>query len=326
MCRKKAVRFIPGGFLIMGLLLTAGCAAPLQTDRLLQTARAFPQPVELSEVPFFPQEAYQCGPAALASALNWTGVPATPEALAPQVYLPERKGSLQLELLAAARRHGRIPYVLRPQLESLFAEVASGNPVLVLQNLGLSWIPKWHYAVVVGFDLPRNQIVLRSGLKQRHVIPIHVFERTWRRGNYWATVVMPPDRLPHTAEELPYLQSVVPLERLKRWREAAAAYNAALKRWPKSLPAQLGRGNSLYALGDLHGAEQAFRQAVRDHPDSVPALNNLAQTLADQGRWRQAERVALRAVELGGPLLDASRETLDQILQHTSTNNLLGPD
>jgi len=313
MLGKKAARIVSGGFFISALL-TSGCAtAPLQSDRLLQTAPAFPHPVELHEVPFFPQEQYHCGPAALAMVLNWTDVAATPEALAPQVYLPDRKGSLQLELLAAARRHGRVPYVLRPELESVFAEVASGHPVLVLQNLGLSWYPKWHYAVVVGFDLSRSQIVLRSGLMRRHVLPLHVFERTWRRGNHWAMVVMPPSRLPHTAEPVRYLQAVAAMERLKLWREVAAAYTTAINRWPKNLAAQLGLGNTFYARGDLREAERILRQAVGDHPDSGVAFNNLAQVLAELGRFREAQNTARRAVDLGGPWLESYRETLQQI-------------
>ena len=300
----------------MAALVLGGCAAPLQSERL--TATAFPEPIELTAVPFFPQEEYQCGPAALATALAWTGLAVTPLELAPQVYLPEQRGSLQLELLAAARRHGRVPYVLRPELAALFAELAAGYPVLVLQNLALSWYPKWHYAVVVGADVARDEIVLRSGRERRHVVPLAVFERTWRRADYWAMVVTPPTRVPRTAEETTYLQAVVALERLQRWDETAAAYGASLARWPHSLAAHLGLGNSRYALGDLTGAEQAYRAAAAAHADAGAAFNNLAQTLADQQRWREAEEAARRAVALGGAYLEIYRATLADILARRS--------
>ena len=300
------------GFLFISFVLVAGCT-PLHTDRVLSTAEVFPQPVELMAVPFFPQEEYQCGPAALATVLSWSGVRVTPAELAPQVYLPERQGSLQLELIGAARRHGRIPYVLQPQLESLMAEVSSGNPVLILQNLSLPWYPKWHYAVVVGFDLKGDRLVLRSGTEKRHEVPFKVFERTWRRSDYWSMVVLPPDQLPFTAEEIPYVQAVAPLERLSRWPETTQAYATALTRWPKSLAARMGLGNSRYALGDLRGAEEAFRQATQDHPGAGVAFNNLAQALADLGRLPEAQAAALRAVELGGPQQAAFRETLKHI-------------
>ena len=65
-----------------------------------------PEKVELAETPFFSQQRYQCGPAALATVLNAAGVKVTDEELVPEVYLPTREGSLQVEMLAATRRHG----------------------------------------------------------------------------------------------------------------------------------------------------------------------------------------------------------------------------
>lgn len=304
-------RLMPGGLFVALAMLLAACATP-QSDRLLATASAFPQPVELGAVPFFPQDDYQCGPAALAMLLNWTGAAVEPAALTPQVYLPERRGSLQLEILAAARRHGRIPYVLRPELEAVFAELAAGHPVLVLQNLAFDWQPQWHYAVLIGFDLPRAEVVLRSGTEARLTMPLRVFERTWARAEHWAVVVLPPGRLPATAEESRYLKSVAALESLRHYEPAAAGYAATLTRWPKSLGALIGLGNCRHALGDLTGAERAFRQAVRHHPNAAVALNNLAQTLADQGALAEAEPLAARAVELD-PSNALYRATLGEI-------------
>ncbi|MFQ6024789.1 MAG: PA2778 family cysteine peptidase [Acidiferrobacterales bacterium] len=322
MSLPRTGKWLPHGLLVTGMLLAPGCASTPQTTRLSTNDSRFVQPVELTEVPFFPQEAYQCGPAALATVLTSAGASVTPEALAPQVYLPQRKGSLQFELLAATRRHGYVPYVLKPRLDHLLDEVAAGNPVLVLQNLGLSWYPKWHYAVVVGFDLSKRKIILRSGRRARHTISLKVFERTWKRGGLWAIVSMPPNRLPHTADETRYVRAIPGLERLRRWRDAATAYTTALARWPNNLVAQIGLGNSRYALGDLQGAETAYRQATRDHPNAGPAFNNLAQVLADQGQLQEAENAARQAVRLGGPLLERYEETLQQImLRQRDTND-----
>ena len=129
-------RLVPSGVLL-SLLLLGGCASQLQATGLLRAppdglARA----VELKQVPFFPQERYQCGPAALATVLNWSGVTVTPEQLRDEVYLPQRHGSLQVELTAAARHHRRLPYVLTQDLQAVLDEVRAGHPVLVLLNLG----------------------------------------------------------------------------------------------------------------------------------------------------------------------------------------------
>lgn len=302
-----------GVFYALVILLNSGCAGTQQSRQLLSQPRGLPASVELATIPFFPQQTDHCGPAALATVLTGSRTDVTPETLAPEVFLPQRQGSLQVELLAAARRHGRIPYVIQPRLDDLLREVAAGNPVLVLQNLGLNWLPRWHYAVVVGFDLQQQQVILRSGAIKRHITRLTVFEHTWRRGGYWAVVVTPPDRLPETVQELPYLQAVVALERLRQWQVAVSAYGAALQRWPHSLGGLMGLGNSRHALRDLRGAEYSFRRATVLHPEAAPAFNNLAQTLAEQGRWREAEMAAARAVTLGGPELETYETTLAQI-------------
>ena len=87
----------------------------------------------------------------------------TPDELVPEIYLPARRGSLQVELIAATRSRGRLPYLLAPSDDALFDELAAGRPVLVLQKLGAGPWPGWHYAVLVGYDRDRRSVLLRSG-------------------------------------------------------------------------------------------------------------------------------------------------------------------
>ncbi len=261
---------------------------------------------------FFPQEIHHCGPAALATVLGASGVDTTPEALAPQVYLPGREGSLQLELVAAARGTGRIAYVLEPVLEHALREVAAGRPVLVLQNLGLSWYPRWHYAVLIGYDLEARSVTLHSGTERDYVTALATFDRTWARAGRWALLVLPPEQLPATARELPYVGAAAALERTAP-DDAELAYRAALQRWPASLAALLGLGNARYAQGNLTGAEQAYAAAVAAHPESAAAHNNHAHVLARLGRKAEALQAARRAVELGGDTLPVARRTLQEL-------------
>lgn len=303
-------------FLPLLLLLLSGCAGTPQVDRLLaDPPDTVGTGIELHQVPFFPQQAYQCGPAALATVLNWSGVSIEPEALTPQVYIPQRRGSLQVELLAATRRSDRIPYILRPRLEDVLRELQAGNPVLVLQNLGLSWYPSWHYAVLVGFDLAAQQLVLRSGAERRHLVSMRVFERTWARGGRWAVVVTRPTVIPVTAEQTAYLQAIASLTLEGQETVTLAAYQAALRRWPGSKGAQMGVGNSLYVMGALADAAQVFAKLVQHYPEYAPAHNNLAQIYLEQGKLHQAQRLARKAVQLGGRHLPTYRKTLRDIDQ-----------
>ena len=96
-----------------------------------------------------------------------------------------------VEMLAAARRKGRIAYVLEPGFGSVQAELDAGNPVLVLQDLGALGIRRWHFAVVIGHDPGRDVVILRSGTRRRHILRRSDFLRTWQAGGDWAAVVTP---------------------------------------------------------------------------------------------------------------------------------------
>jgi tetratricopeptide (TPR) repeat protein len=297
---------------IFSFLLTS-CASTPQTSQLLAQQGDLPQHQELTEVTFFPQEKYQCGPAALATMFQNTGINIAPSDLVHEIYIPSRKGSLQIEILASSRRHGRVAYRIEPNLRALLSEVSAGNPVLVLQNLGLSWAPVWHYAVAVGFDLSSREIILRSGLDARHKTPLGTFERTWARSHYWGIVVLKPDQLPSTVKVDQYIKSVVPLEQVKRWKEANTAYQTALSRWPDNQIALMGLGNSYYQLKNLDSAETAFRKATERYPDFAPAYNNLAQVLLERGKILEAKTHAEKAISLGGPQLEMYKATLQEI-------------
>lgn len=310
--------FIPGARQLAGvffMLLLSACSTP-QTAALRSAVPAsLPARAELGQVVFYPQEEHQCGPASLAMVLQYGGVQAEPGQLREYLYLPVKQGSLQVEMLATTRRFGLVAYLLQPELQDLLTEIAAGNPVVVLQNLGLSWYPVWHYAVVVGYDLTTEDIILRSGTDQRQVLPFTTFEHTWARSKYWAMVALPVARIPQTARPDSFIQSVNALEHSSVATEVGPAYAAAMRRWPDSLLAKIAAGNYAYKQGDLNLAEQIFRNATQAHPDSAAAFNNLAQTLSDLGRHDAALLAVQHALEIGGPLEPVVRQTLAEIEQ-----------
>jgi tetratricopeptide (TPR) repeat protein len=298
-------------FLMIMPLAAASCAP---TEYRIPPSRLDSLPVraEIADVPFHPQEFQQCGPAALAMVLNWSGSHVTPEEISHEIYTPGRKGTLQPLLVSAAREHNRLPFVIDDFL-SLLQEIAAGHPVLVLQNLALSWYPRWHYAVVIGYDSQEELVILRSGDIFRKQSPWKVFLRTWDRADHWGMLALPLTDLPASADEQSYLEAVLPLETIGRWEEAATAYQTALERWPKGVGAHMGLGNSRYAMGNLEKAEEAFRRAAELCPACGDAFNNLAHVLAAQGRYEEAEDAAREALRLGGPNEAVYRETMEEI-------------
>jgi len=298
------------------VLLLSGCTTLVPQTVGLRTdwPAGVPRQVELTQVPFFPDDKYQCGPAALAMVMNAGGARTSIEALVPEVWLPSRKGSLQVEMLAAPRKHGLVSYRLEPRYADLLREVAAGHPVVVLQDVStVSPLPTWHYAVVNGFDYESGSVFLRSGLQARQEMPFTYFERTWIPGSYWAMVVTQPDRIPVTATEQRWMESLLGLARGGNREATLRGYRAALAKWPDSLTATVGLANQLHESGALGEAAGVLRTALRKNPDSVILLNNLAQTLSDQGHNAEALELIQRAAQLQSPFAAEVRATREMI-------------
>jgi len=297
--RHRSVWLRLSAWLLVAVWLV-GCAGPnrLATLPAEADAEALPARVELTEVAFFPQRRYQCGPAALATVLTDHQPGISAEALVDEVYLPGRQGSLQAELLAATRARGLIAYPLDGSLHSALQELASGRPVLVFQNLGFDWRPYWHYAVLIGFDRDRGTVILRSGTQRRHEIALRVFDRTWARTGRWAFVVAHPSDPPVSAEPLSWVRAALLLEAGGHDEAARSAYSAATRRWERAPLTWLALGNHHHSHGDARSAIDAYLHALAVEPSTHAGWNNLAYLLGRQGCRAAAQRAANCAVSL----------------------------
>ncbi|MEK6244306.1 MAG: PA2778 family cysteine peptidase [Pseudomonadota bacterium] len=301
---------------LAALCCLGGCISLPQSEALRASPPAgLPPRVELTQVPFHLQDDFLCGPASLAMVFNAAGVSsASVESLTPMVYLPGRQGSLQAEMLGATRRTGLVAYTLAPQLEDVLREVAAGTPVVVLLNLALKLVPVWHYAVIVGYDLEKREVIVRSAKRARDEWSFGFLEFFWQESGYWSMLALAPGRVPATAREADFAAAVAALEQAGRRLEARESYRALLARWPDNLVGLIGLGNVEYTLQDMAAAERAFRRASEAHPQSAIAFNNLAHVLAVLGRLADAESAARSAVALEGPALPEARKTLEAIL------------
>lgn len=300
------VRPLARAMVLVSLLGLAGCVAP-QT-RALRAQPVATAPAMLQDVPFFPQADYQCGPAALASMLTWSGNAVTPDKLVPEIYVPGRKGSFGVEMFASARRHGRLMYPLAPALGSLLTALEQGYPVLVLQNNGLAIYPVWHFAVVIGADRQQEKVWLHSGRTERLEVDFSTFERTWARGGYWAALVFDPSAFPDSLDPPAVIRELALMEKGGAVKEAQAGFARVVITWPQQKTGWLGLASSSMKLGDLKLAESTLRELVRRQPQYGAGLNNLADLLLKTGRPAEALPFAERAVALLD--IPATRATL----------------
>jgi len=177
--------------LAAGLLLLTACAGP-SAEALRAAVAAEPAAGQILPVPFFPQEEYQCGPAALASILTYWGVPADPGAIAEAIYLPRLKGTLSLDLLLYAERQGLRATLLPPSPDALKTALRAGRPVIALLNVGLPLVPTWHYVVLVGYADGPRAFVAHDGRHRERVFSYDDFTWRWQASGRWALLVVPP--------------------------------------------------------------------------------------------------------------------------------------
>ena len=310
--RRQAIGLGPIAWL---LLLTGGCA----TRPLLLPPTA--PGAELAQTPFFPQDRYQCGPAALATVLGASGVIVTPQRLEPLVYLPGRKGSLAIEMQAVPRQFGRIAYRIEPELGAITAEVDAVRPVLVLHNYGLPFWPRWHYAVVIGHEPARQRLLLRSGRVAREAWSARQFMRAWDNGDRWAIVMLQPGELPVAPDKSRYLEAAAAFESRATPEQARLTFDAAVRHWPDEPLALIGRGTAHYLAQDYRPAISDYRAALALDGSRAAARNNLAMALLQAGCADEARRELDRLGDapLAGALQEAVADTRRQLQGRTDT-------
>ncbi|MFN4266419.1 MAG: PA2778 family cysteine peptidase [Aquabacterium sp.] len=237
-----------------------------------------------------------------------------------QVYTPGRHGSLQLDMLAAPRRFGLVSYPVPPSLTSLLQLNAEGHSPVVLLNLGLDWLPRWHYALVVGHDLIERDIILTSGTQALQRMPLHTFELMWSRAGQWGMVVSAPDKIPLAIQAAEAEKAALSFERVNPPASAAQAWKALNRRWPDRLLPRLGLSHAY--MQDQHWtlAKDTLLETTAKF-DSAVAWNNLAQvwlSLGDAPRALAAiEKARLTARASEPQWLPTIEETAAEIARAT---------
>jgi hypothetical protein len=284
--------------LISVALLSISCAtATKQTDQMIKERGVLAKKTTLTEVPLVKQATNHCGPASLAMVMKHAGRDVPFKEISSQVFTREMKGSFKSDMLSAVRRQGMLGIPIK-DLKSILTEVSAGHPVIVFQNLGFSWWPKWHYAVVVGHDLNGPDIILHTGDESFVKTDMRLFERSWILGGEWALLVLPPEKLAQTADETSHAEAAAMLETVGEMDQAQIAYQSMLERWPKGLSSLIGLGNVTYSKLQFKQSVEYLEKATKFHPESAIAWHNLATAQGAVGELPRAKQSSIKAIEL----------------------------
>ena len=291
-----AAASLKAGLLLL-LLLLSGCQSPPQSRQLLAEPPAISRQALLSAVPFYPQQDYFCGPTTLSEVAAYYGVEHSADSIASLTFTPGLQGSLQIEMAAASRQLGFVAYEQRGSLSQLLQLISEQIPVIVLQNNGLSWLPQWHYAVVIGYDLDRREIILHSGLSAEYRLPLATFERTWQRANYWLLAMLPPGRTSALLDPFLYTRACQDLLQTRQTAAGVTALISATEQWPDYWLPYFLLGNHFLALAPAEAATW-FAQGLPLAKQQPAYLNNYALVLSELGCKAQALELIKAARQL----------------------------
>jgi predicted double-glycine peptidase len=146
----------------------------------------------IENVPFYPQQAYQCGPSSLAGVLNFWGVAVSPAEIAADIYSESAKGTLDVDMIFYAERKGLEARQYEGSIDDIKRNVNSCYPMIVLVDYGF-WIhQRNHFMVIIGYN--ENGVIANSGRERLKFISFHNFLSAWRRTKFWTMLVSPKPR------------------------------------------------------------------------------------------------------------------------------------
>ncbi|CAG0964230.1 hypothetical protein GPROT1_01050 [Gammaproteobacteria bacterium] len=144
-------------------------------------------------VPFFPQDEYMCGPAALASVIGFYGASSGMDDVAREVYSSKLKGTLPMDLLIYAKGKGFEAKYYRGNLAGLKESLENGAPLILFLNLGYDFYPVGHYVVAVGMDEAAGVVFAHSGTNRERAFTITELEKSWSKTGYSTLLVRPKE-------------------------------------------------------------------------------------------------------------------------------------
>jgi ABC-type bacteriocin/lantibiotic exporter with double-glycine peptidase domain len=130
-------------------------------------------------VPFVKQDTQYCGPASLASVLNYYGDTVDQKAIGKGTYSEKLKGALITDLENFARARGFKARSAAGRLEDIRSAVFEGVPVIVLIDRGFWVVSRPHYLVVFGYD--EGGFIAHDGYQASQRYPYAEFQKTWTK-------------------------------------------------------------------------------------------------------------------------------------------------
>ncbi len=183
MLRIKSIIFFALSFI---------CSACATTHPLPQE-----QDAQVIDVPFFRQDAYQCGPSALAAVVNYWYMKTqsnkylSHKEIIKEIYSPTARGTLTIDLELYAEKLGFSVQQYSGNIDNLKALIDRGMPPIIFVDYGFSVYQVNHFMVVTGYT--EKGIILNTGRERNKIISNEELIRIWKKTGFWTLVIKPLD-------------------------------------------------------------------------------------------------------------------------------------
>jgi len=163
--------------------------------RSMAPTEADARPVIIVDVPFFSQEAYQCGPTALAIVMDYWHIKTgggkwvTPEEVASSIYSPSARGVLAIDLEIYAQKHGFATEQYSGGLDDLKKRIDRGTPPIIFVDYGFLSYEANHFMVVTGYV--KGSVIVHSGRLKNQIVPDRQLEKIWSKNRHWTLLLKP---------------------------------------------------------------------------------------------------------------------------------------
>lgn len=282
-------------------LATLSCVTlspkPSLTSTELRVFNLANRPV--NELPYSLNEG-DCGAVAIATVLKWHGQPAPLGLIQHHIALPALKASFKTEIRIASQNFGLISHEesgpeRRP--EDLFPFLASGYPVIVLENLGLTWMPIWHYSTVIAIDTERGHILLHGSRYGWRKVALENFQKTWSRSLNWSLLPWPTSKDPPPLPLNHLMGAIYRMESSGKLKDALMAYRTVTRQRPDEAVAWLARGNAALESGFTDEAIASFYKVTTLKTWQPMGWNNLALALLKKGKRKSARQILNKGLD-----------------------------
>ena len=172
---------------LLGTLIL-GCAHNLPSSQISSDNENI---VIVENVPFVKQKDRFCGPAAMASVMQFYGQNISQQEIAEEIYIPSLNGALISDMENFAKGSGYTVEGTNGSIDMLKSKIDESQPVILLVDKGKWKVSVPHYYVAYGYNDEKKTIILHTGDKEDQKISYDKLDKEWGKMNKLMLVITP---------------------------------------------------------------------------------------------------------------------------------------